>query len=116
LESDKVVSIDDINLFYFRMAAKNKMPHLAPAERKRSFNEVNLGVPAEVAKKEASRCFNCGVCNGCDNCYVFCPDATIHRKDGKYWVNYDHCKGCGVCVQECPRSALSLEAEEKWRR
>jgi 2-oxoacid:acceptor oxidoreductase delta subunit (pyruvate/2-ketoisovalerate family) len=116
LESDKVVSIDDINLFYFRLAARNRMPHMAAAERKRSFDEVNLGVPAEVATKEASRCFNCGVCNGCDNCYVFCPDSTIHRKDGKYWVNYDHCKGCGVCVQECPRSALSLEAEEKWRR
>jgi len=116
LKSDKVVSIDDINLYYFRQAGRSKMPHLAPAERKRSFDEVNLGLPEEVAVQEAARCFNCGVCNGCDNCFVFCPDSTIHRKDGNYWVNYDHCKGCGVCVQECPRSALSLEAEEKWRR
>jgi 2-oxoacid:acceptor oxidoreductase delta subunit (pyruvate/2-ketoisovalerate family) len=116
LRSDHVVSIDDINLFYFRPAARSKMPHLAPSDRKSTFEEVNLGVPAEVAMREAARCFNCGVCNGCDNCFVFCPDATILRKDGKYWVDYDHCKGCGVCVEECPRSALSLEAEEKWRR
>jgi 2-oxoacid:acceptor oxidoreductase delta subunit (pyruvate/2-ketoisovalerate family) len=116
LKSDKVVSIEDINLFYFRRAVRSKMPHLAPAERRRSFDEVNLGLPEDVAVQEAARCFNCGICNGCDNCFVFCPDSTIHRKDGKYWVNYDHCKGCGVCVHECPRSALSLEAEEKWRR
>jgi 2-oxoacid:acceptor oxidoreductase delta subunit (pyruvate/2-ketoisovalerate family) len=116
LKSDHVVSMDDINPFYFKEAARNKMPHLSPEERKVSFKEVNLGVSQETAIQEASRCFNCGICNGCDNCFVFCPDSTIHRKDGKYWVNYDHCKGCGVCVTECPRSALSLEAEEKWRR
>jgi len=116
LKSDRVVSIDDINTFYFRQAPRSKMPHLSAEERRGSFREVNLGLPREVAVEEASRCFNCGVCNGCDNCYVFCPDSTIHRENGRYWVNYDHCKGCGVCVQECPRSALSLEAEEKWRR
>jgi 2-oxoacid:acceptor oxidoreductase delta subunit (pyruvate/2-ketoisovalerate family) len=116
LKSDHVVSIDDINTFYFKEAQRHKMPHLSPEERKGSFNEVNLGVSKETAIQEASRCFNCGICNGCDNCFVFCPDSTIHRKNGKYWVNYDHCKGCGVCVTECPRSALSLEAEEKWRR
>jgi len=116
LKSDKVVAIDDINLNYFSREGRHRMKHLAPEERRTSFEEVNLGLPAEVAMKEAGRCFNCGVCNGCDNCFVFCPDSTILRKDGKYWVNYDHCKGCGVCVQECPRSALSLEPEEKWRR
>lgn len=116
LKSDHVVSIDDINTFYFKQAPRSKMPHIEPQERRSSFNEVNLGLTSEAAAQEALRCFNCGICNGCDNCFVFCPDSTIHRKDGKYWVNYDHCKGCGVCVQECPRSALSLEAEEKWRR
>ncbi len=116
LKSDHVVSIDDINAHYFKHAERNKMSQLSLEGRKRSFDEVNLGISKEEAMKEASRCFNCGVCNGCDNCFVFCPDSTIHRKDGKYWVNYDHCKGCGVCVEECPRSALSLEAEEKWRR
>jgi 2-oxoacid:acceptor oxidoreductase delta subunit (pyruvate/2-ketoisovalerate family) len=116
LKSDHVVSIDDINTHYFKNASRNKMPHLSAEERRGNFKEVNLGVSPEVAMQEAARCFNCGICNGCDNCFVFCPDSTIHRKDGNYWVNYDHCKGCGVCVQECPRSALSLEAEEKWRR
>lgn len=65
----------------------------------------------EEAVKEGERCFSCGYCNSCGNCYIFCPDAAIN------WVNdqpefiYDYCKGCGICVTECPRSALEMIPE-----
>jgi glutamate synthase (NADPH/NADH) small chain len=35
------------------------MPEQDPAERARNFQEVNLGLPAEFAQTEASRCLEC---------------------------------------------------------
>ena len=65
--------------------------------------------------EEVDRCFNCGVCNMCENCWVFCPDVSISRKNDEfgYDIDYDHCKGCGICVEECPRAAMSMEEEIK---
>ena len=58
---------------------------------------------------EANRCFNCGVCNGCEVCLVFCPDAAISRApDGGFAVDLAYCKGCGLCAAECPRGAVRM--------
>jgi hypothetical protein len=32
---------------------------------------------------EAKRCFNCGVCNDCELCLIFCPDVAIRRRRGR---------------------------------
>ena len=67
-----------------------------------------------MAIQEAGRCFNCGICNQCDNCFLFCPDLAVVRDEtdpqGRY-INYDYCKGCGLCVVECPRNAMVLIEE-----
>jgi 2-oxoacid:acceptor oxidoreductase delta subunit (pyruvate/2-ketoisovalerate family) len=63
---------------------------------------------------ETARCFSCGRCNGCDNCWIFCPDGVISRKDGIYAIDYDYCKGCSVCTAVCPRGVISVIEEEKW--
>jgi len=51
------------------------------------------------------------VCNRCDLCLVFCPDAAISRDDGGYAVAMEYCKGCGVCAEECPRGAIVMTRE-----
>jgi 2-oxoacid:acceptor oxidoreductase delta subunit (pyruvate/2-ketoisovalerate family) len=107
---DRVVThFSDLNLSYFSKAPGPARGKLADKKRMKSFAEVNVGLSEEQAVNEAARCFSCGVCNACDNCWVFCPDIAISRKDGKYVVNYDYCKGCGICVNECPRDAIQLE-------
>ena len=63
---------------------------------------------------EAARCFSCGRCNGCDNCWIFCPDGVISRSEGRYAIDYDYCKGCSVCRSVCPRGVISVIEEEKW--
>ncbi|MFP4389510.1 MAG: FAD-dependent oxidoreductase [Desulfococcaceae bacterium] len=107
-----VVGFSDINADYFPKADRVAAPVLEPATRRASFDELEKPFPAEAALAEAARCFNCGICNDCDNCRLFCPEVAI-RMDKTRRINYDYCKGCGICVTECPRSAMSLSEEAR---
>jgi NADPH-dependent glutamate synthase beta subunit-like oxidoreductase len=109
-----VVRYEEINTDHFQFSPRVIQPRLLRDERVRSFEEIDLKISAHLAMKESERCFNCGLCNQCDNCFIFCPDTSVIRdKDhqGRH-INYDYCKGCGLCVVECPRNAMSL-GEEK---
>jgi len=65
---------------------------------------------AEWAVSEARRCFGCGTCNNCLNCYHWCPDVAIHVDSAgtALAIDLEHCKGCGICVEECPRGAMAM--------
>ncbi len=63
----------------------------------------------EAALAEANRCFSCGVCNRCDNCYNFCPDLAVIKTPTGYQTNLDYCKGCGICAAECPGGSLRMK-------
>ncbi len=111
--SAKTVRLKDLNLDYFEYKKRLKMPKAKASRRTGSFEEVNLGFSEEMAVEEAKRCFNCGVCNLCDNCYIFCPDVAIHKRgeDDLHEIDYEHCKGCGICMEECPRDVIVMEEE-----
>jgi NADPH-dependent glutamate synthase beta subunit-like oxidoreductase len=111
--SSKTVRLKDLNLDYFDYKKRPKMPKAKASRRTGSFGEVNLGFSEEMAVEEAKRCFNCGVCNLCDNCYIFCPDVAVHKKgeDELNEIDYEHCKGCGICMEECPRDVIVMEEE-----
>jgi len=108
----EVVPFEELNLEYFVPAPRVAMPYLAPKDRAKDFREINLGYTQEMASTEAERCFSCGVCNGCDNCWLFCPDIAVKKlPDSRYEIDYDHCKGCGICATECPRRAIEMVSE-----
>ena len=109
--SPKTVLLKDLNIDYFEHKKRKKTSRLPMGRRQGTFEEVNLGFPEETAFAEAQRCFNCGVCILCDNCYIFCPDVAIRKENGNNVIDYDHCKGCGICVEECPRDAMVMEEE-----
>ncbi len=113
LRNPHVVSYGEINKDYFHYSPRLTQPRLVREERARSFSEIDLRVSGNIAMREAERCFNCGLCNQCDNCRLFCPDLSVlhdQSAQGRH-INYDYCKGCGLCVVECPRNAMTLEEE-----
>jgi Pyruvate/2-oxoacid:ferredoxin oxidoreductase delta subunit len=82
---------------------------LNPASRKKTQDEVIQAFSEEQAVEEAGRCFSCGTCNACDNCYLVCPEPCIarpERSNGLYKILVDYCKGCRVCIEECPTGCL----------
>jgi NADPH-dependent glutamate synthase beta subunit-like oxidoreductase/Pyruvate/2-oxoacid:ferredoxin oxidoreductase delta subunit len=112
--SSHIVPYEEINTDYFSFTQGITQPRLLKDERLSSFEEIDLKISASVAMRESERCFNCGLCNQCDNCYIYCPDmSVVHDSsiNGRH-IDFDYCKGCGICVVECPRNAMSLEEED----
>ena len=111
----EVMPYEKLNTAYFRRARRTEAPLTPAAERRASqVTEVTLAYSREQAVAEADRCMSCGVCNGCDNCYIVCPDVSVMRdtrQNGHYSIRTHYCKGCLVCVQECPTGALERVPE-----
>jgi NADPH-dependent glutamate synthase beta subunit-like oxidoreductase len=111
----EVMPYEGLNTAYFRHADRVPIPITPSRERRDSQSEeVTLAYSREEAVQEADRCMSCGVCNGCDNCYIVCPDVSVMRdtrENGRYAIRTHYCKGCLVCVQECPTGALEKVPE-----
>lgn len=103
-----LVNYENLNTYYFEKQKRVEEDKLPLNKRRGNFKEIIRTLNNQEALAEASRCFSCGVCNNCDNCYVFCPDLAILKKNGSYEILYDYCKGCGVCAHECPRNVISM--------
>jgi 2-oxoacid:acceptor oxidoreductase delta subunit (pyruvate/2-ketoisovalerate family) len=113
--SPHVVTFEELNMDYFEPSKRQRESKRVLKERIKAFIEVTSGLTENAALREAERCFSCGTCNECENCYIFCPDASVLREGEKIsqQVDYDFCKGCGICFVECPRRAISLEEEAR---
>ncbi len=110
-EIDPQVSFTQINTAYYPPAKRHK-PGSAPiAARLESFQEVQQPLETAEAAAESSRCFSCGSCIYCDNCYLYCPDMAITKLERGYEVKTDYCKGCGLCVAECPTGSIQMHEE-----
>jgi len=95
-EDDRhLVEFKELNLAYF--------------DHKPRQNQIN---DQASAIEEAKRCFSCGCCDLCGNCWLFCPDVAVRKGDESYEINYDYCKGCGICVEECPTKSIILKKEQ----
>ena len=106
-----VVNYDEIVSDYFQPAARNVPSTLDAGQRSRSFTEIESTLDKNAAKEEAGRCFNCGICDSCDYCRLYCPEMAVMVASARRSINMDFCKGCGVCATECPRNAMALEEE-----
>ncbi len=106
---DVIVDLNRMNMTYFPHFPRVQQKMLPTTTRRRTQDEVILSYTEEMATEEASRCFSCGTCNACDNCYLVCPEPCIARStrsNGLYKILVDYCKGCRVCIEECPTGCL----------
>ncbi|MCU0988776.1 MAG: FAD-dependent oxidoreductase [Xanthomonadales bacterium] len=89
-------------------SAAVRVPMLSARER------VQLGM-AEVAGTvneaqflaEVERCYSCGSCFGCEQCFMYCTSGCFTRleepRPGFYFsLNLDACQECGKCIEVCP--------------
>ncbi len=115
LRSPHLVHFEELNMDYFEISKRAVEGKYPLPDRIKGFREGISTLTEESALREAERCFNCGTCNECENCYTFCPDASILKgaKQLSHEVDYDFCKGCGICFTECPRRAISLQEEAR---
>ena len=106
---DIIVDLKRMNMTYFPHFPRVRQDMLEPMGRRRTQDEVIQSYAEEQAVEEANRCFSCGTCNACDNCYLVCPEPCIvrpERSNGLYKILVDYCKGCRVCIEECPTGCL----------
>lgn len=112
--TDHVVSFDELNTAYFDDSERNDPSFLTVKKRIKSFDEVRGSFNDEEIIREAGRCFSCGSCPACDNCFIFCPDAAVIKVENDplkfYLVDTEYCKGCGLCAAECPRGCIVMKA------
>src|SRR6266571_769346 len=108
-----VVTLDQLNLWYFGDAARRDQPEADPRQRIAGFGEVLGGLTERAAVYEAQRCLSCGNCCECDGCLGACPeDAVIKLGPGhRYRFDYDRCTGCAACYEQCPVHAIEMKPE-----
>jgi NADPH-dependent glutamate synthase beta subunit-like oxidoreductase len=110
-DEECVVMPEAIHTLYFEKSARPKPKKLGHKKRLQTFSEVNLNPDAKAALLSASRCYSCGRCNACLNCYYFCPEGIIavDVEQCTRTVDDQHCKGCGTCATACPRNAVEMK-------
>lgn len=88
---------------------RQEMPARSPEERRRSFEEVALGYPQEVALAEASRCIQCKKPSCIAGCpvQVRIPEFILALREGRMWEAVEALKDKNslpaICGRVCPQ-------------
>lgn len=112
-EDRQTIPYDKLNPAYYETVPRHDEPVLPPAERTDTA-EIDGPLSTAAATAEAERCFSCGNCLACDNCWTLCPDSAVIKttevaSDGSHYVfDYEYCKGCGLCAHECPCGFIQM--------
>ncbi len=108
-----IVSLDQMNVWYFGDHERRQQVEADPEERTEGFGEVLAGLTDAEADFEARRCLSCGNCFECDGCFGACPEDAVIKlgKGNRYRFDYELCTGCGTCYEQCPVHAIEMIQE-----
>ncbi len=75
--------------------------------------EIDGGITKEQFLSEAGRCLSCGLCYGCEKCWMYCQASGFVKvedpRPGHYYkIKLELCEGCKKCVEECPCGFLEM--------
>jgi Pyruvate/2-oxoacid:ferredoxin oxidoreductase delta subunit len=115
VQDSALASFEDLNTAYFHKAFRAQVTKLPIEARSSNFNEITSRLAKNEAIDEAQRCFQCGQCILCENCYIFCPAAAIRfdRKGSSLVIMHKSCKKCGICIEECPQGVMGWEVRPR---
>lgn len=76
--------------------------------------EVASTLTEEEFLEEVASCFSCGLCFGCQHCWMYCPAGgfaqMLEPRPGNYFtLALVACEACGKCVDVCPCGYLEFE-------
>jgi len=99
-----------------RRVERLAMPTLSAEERRRSFEQFELGYSEKDALAEARRCLSCAAgavvdekkCESCLTCLRVCPFGVPVVEDVAAMYS-EMCQSCGLCAVECPALAISIQ-------
>ena len=73
------ISAEELKERKEKIVPRQEMPAI-PLEKRRSFEEVDLGFTEEMARAEADRCLFCAMCSSCGLCEKVCePEAILYN-------------------------------------
>jgi NADPH-dependent glutamate synthase beta subunit-like oxidoreductase len=110
-DAKRVVKFEDLEPLYLDQQPRVELPRRDANSRLRGFEEINLPLDPKEAMDKAGRCFFCGICIGCDRCYLYCPEISMippSEEGAVYQADSDYCKGCAVCAAVCPRGVMTM--------
>jgi len=104
----------EVKSSYYDASERVSVPQTTVAQRMNSpDDEVSETISEQAFLHEIERCFSCGLCNGCQLCWMYCGGHGFTRLDsagpGHYFAfSADACEGCGQCIELCPTGYLNL--------
>jgi len=103
-----------IKLDWYEEKARNERSH-RPVEEwlSKPSEEITMGFSQEQLFAEVDRCFSCGSCFGCENCWMYCTPSCFKKLSeqvpGSYFsLKIDTCDGCKKCADECPCGYIDM--------
>jgi NADPH-dependent glutamate synthase beta subunit-like oxidoreductase len=114
LSEPPVIYSRDLNTYYYEKSKRFTKEAVSIHRRLKGFQEIYPAFDQGEIIKESERCFSCGLCYMCQNCYMYCPDnaVKISASTGKFEFDLDFCKGCGLCAKECPCHYIEMTLEK----
>lgn len=69
--------------------------------------EMRGTITEEEFLQEIARCFSCGLCYGCEQCFMYCSAGGFILRErvapGAYFaLDLERCQACGKCIDLCP--------------
>jgi NADPH-dependent glutamate synthase beta subunit-like oxidoreductase len=108
-EQGAMIRAEKLKLDWYQPAERTQRRVKPPEERlAHPFDEVDLGLTLEDALAETARCFSCGKCFGCENCWMYCQNNVFGKvtppTHGAFFAikKMELCDGCKKCWEECP--------------
>lgn len=114
LSQPPVIFSKDLNTYYYEKQHRFEKEAVSIHIRLKNFREIYPSIDPKDILEESKRCFSCGLCFHCNNCYMYCPDSAvkISPSTGGFEFDLDFCKGCGLCAKECPCHYIQMTMEK----